>query len=183
MSVQDDTWVWENRSRIRFRSAGSSAIQHGLPEVVFRLPDPVQKLGEAAIERRALIDGDFAILDGTRYFVRATLTVPVSGYSDRFRWAVWVEADWRSYKAYWESYADEEPSALEPFRARLVTAIDGFHRSSGLIVRVRPSTNGDRPALTVINRNHPLGRAQRDGISPQQAVAHARTVGVLLMVA
>jgi len=175
--------IWNNRSRIRFRCAGSGRIETGLPEVSYEQPEPCALLGPREIERRVLQTTDFAILDGRRYFVRAALLAPIIGYAEHFRWAVWVEVSWTAFKSYFEAYEDEDNSNLPPFSGRLVSRLDGFSRTMGLAGTAHPRALSERPHFILKSRTHPLALAQNLGITPQQAVSQAQGVGVLLMVA
>lgn len=184
MTVLDPVSIWQNRHRIRFRSAPDGEVLHGLPEVVFRLPDCASHVAEGERTARILLADDFCILDGRRHFVRVTLPAPVIGYAnDVFTWGVWAEVASTSFNLYWDQFGEDDNSSLAPFKGRLANAISGYPRSLGLSGRIEPSSSGERPRMTLLARKHPLARAQRDGITPQTAVAHAQSVGVLLMVA
>jgi hypothetical protein len=175
--------IWANRSRIRFRCAGSGQIETGLPEVAYEHPDVCNALEPADFKRRVLRTTDFAILDGQRYFIRVALLTPIMGYDELFRWAVWIEVGWEAYKAYFEAFEDEDNTALPAFPGRLATRLDGFSRTMGLAGIAYPRAQGERPHFVLKSRTHPLARAQLDGITPQQAVSQAQGMGVLLMVA
>jgi hypothetical protein len=183
MVRSDAVSIWNNRSRIRFRCAGSGRIETGLPEVSYEQPEICAALDPAAIRRRVLTTSDFTILDGSRYFVRVTLLVPIIGYDERFHWAAWVEVGWPAFKAYFEAFEDEDNSNLPAFPGRLANRFDGFPRSMGLAGIAYPRAHGERPHFVLKSRTHPLARAQFDGVTPQQAVAQAQSVGVLLMLA
>lgn len=174
--------IWDNRSRIRFRCAGSGQIETGLPEVSYEQPDCCDQLEPGEFKRRVLRTSDFAILDGQRYFIRVALLTPIMGYRERFRWAVWIEVSWPAFKSYFEAFEDEDNTSLPAFTGRLATRLDGFTRTLGLAGVAHPRAQGERPHFVLKSRTHPLARAQVDGITPQQAVSQAQGVGVLLMV-
>lgn len=173
------------RDRIWFRCTDCKEIHHGLPEVSFELPEPIAVLGRSARARRVLVDGDVAILDGTRYFLRATLGVPVQGFAHEMTWGVWVETGWGAFKRYWQRLAAEGPP-VEPFKARLASTITGFGATRGLSGTVAETTEGLRPrfvlATTRRAAGHPLHEAQHHGVSAEVALAEARRVGVLVVV-
>lgn len=175
--------IWDNRSKIRFRCAGSGRIETGLPEVCYEQPEICAALDAGEARRRVLKVNDFAILDGNRYFIRVALLTPVIGYHECFRWAVWIEVDWLAFKAYFEAYEDDDNSALPAFQGRLASRLDGFSRTLGLAGIAYPRAQGERPHFVLKSKTHALARAQRQGITPQQAVAQAQGVGVLLLVA
>lgn len=183
MVRSDAVSIWNNRSRIRFRCAGSGRIETGLPEVSYEQPEVCAALDATAVKRRVLTTSDFTILDGQRYFVRVTLLVPIVGYDERFHWAAWIEVGWQAFKAYFEAFEDEDNSSLPAFPGRLANRVDGFPRTMGLTGTAYPRAHGERPHFLLKSRTHPLAKAQTTGISPQQAVSQAQSVGVLLMLA
>lgn len=183
MSNQDPSAIWSNRWQLRFRCSQSDEIHAGLPEVSFDAPDACAALEEDERRGRVLLEGDFCILDGRRHFIRATLSVPVTGYPDPFRWAAWVEVPWTPFKLYWEDFVSSDNSHIPPFTGRLANAISGYRRTLGLSVLLHPQSNGERPSVRLRSRTHPLAVDQRLGITPQHALRQAQCIGVLLMVA
>ena len=182
--VQSDILsLWDNRSRIRFRCAGSGQVETGLPEMSYEQPEICAALPPDEQKRRVLKTSDFVILDGARHFVRVAMLAPIVGYDEQFRWAVWIETDWTSFKTYFEAFEDSDNSALPAFHGRLANRIDGFRRTVGLAGVAYPKAQGERPHLVLRSRTHALALAQTAGITPQQAVAQAKGVGTLLMVA
>lgn len=173
------------RDRIWFRCTSCKEVHHGLPEISFELPEAVAVLGKAARRRRVLLDGDIAILDGTRYFLRATLVAPVIGFDHDVTWGVWVEAEWRAFKTYWERQS-AEPAPGDPFKARLASTIAGMGATRGLAGTVHDSHDGLRPRFTLTrttrSARHPLVAAQSEGVAAEFALEQARTVGVLVLV-
>lgn len=181
--------VWAKRDKIWFRCTSCREVHHGLPEISFELPEAVAALSKGARRRRVLLDGDVAILDGTRYFFRATLSAPVIGCDHDVTWGVWVEAGWSAFKSYWQHLAADgmgDVDELKPFKARLATTIAGLGTTRGLSGEISGSDDGARPVFTLSATaktvSHPLLKAQEAGVTQAFALEQARKVGVLMLV-
>lgn len=75
-------------------------------EKSFQAPDDVFTLGDAENER-AELRRNFATLDGTRFFVRCLMPVPVEHYG---AWCigVWIEVEKSDYDEAWKAWDDAE---------------------------------------------------------------------------
>lgn len=172
-----------------FRCTSCREVHHGLPEISFELPEAVAALTKGARRRRVLLDGDVAILDGTRYFFRATLSAPVIDCGHDVTWGVWVEANWTSFKTYWQYLADDGRGTVlgfKPFKARLATTIASLGSTRGLVGTIAEADDGARPTFVLTASpkmlTHPLVRAQSEGVTQSFAMEQARKVGVLMLV-
>lgn len=180
--------AWARPARFRFRCTACREVHHGLPEICFELPEPIACLPIKARRRRSLLDGDMAILDGKRYFLRAQLSTPVETFDQRLIWAVWVETSWTSFKAGWPGLIGVAEAAMlpKPFKGRLASTIGGFGATRGLsgIVEMEPSAV--RPTFTIAKTgrqaDHLLVRAQTDGVPASFALQEARKVAALVIV-
>ena len=57
------------------------------------------------------LSSDFCVItdtEGTDYFIRAVLEVPIHGAEKPFLWGVWVSLSQESFKRYWDTYDDPQ---------------------------------------------------------------------------
>ena len=144
-------------------------IRMGLPQPIFLLDDDER-------EQRAYVDGDFAALDGDRFFVRALLELPIDGEDGYFGYGTWVEVsreDAETLGALWHDDAGGDPG---PFTGRLANELAPYAFTEGLPVRIRLRDVRLLPLVELDEANHELVRAQRRGISLHRAHELAATV-------
>ena len=103
-------------SRFRYKCSSCNELHEGLPDVAFSAPDAFEALSPDERMERALIDDDFCIIDGNRYFLRCLAEAPIKGFKESFGWGLWCELDWRPFKRVWELYGFDEP--IEPLYSR-----------------------------------------------------------------
>ena len=86
----------------------------------YHAPDPIFALGEEK-EHRAFVSKNFAVLDGTRFFVRCLLPVPVEGY-ESWHIGLWIETE----KSVFDQVAGawDDPEAYPHLRFSGVVAND-----------------------------------------------------------
>jgi hypothetical protein len=57
-------------------------LHEGLPDVTFANPDAYDAMPESERIERVLIDDDFCIIDGNRYFLRCLAEAPIKGFKE-----------------------------------------------------------------------------------------------------
>ena len=140
------------------------------------LPDPIFRLDEDERERRAYVDGDFAALDGERFFVRALLELPIDGEDGYFGYGAWVEVSREDVESLGELWHDEEAEEAGPFSGTLANELSPYAFTEGLPVRIRLRDVRLLPLVELDEANHELVRAQRRGISLHRAHELAATL-------
>ena len=169
-------------SRFRYKCSSCNELHEGLPDVAFSAPDAFEALSPDERMERALIDDDFCIIDGNRYFLRCLAEAPIKGFKESFGWGLWCELDWRPFKRVWELYGFDEPIEPLVFPARVANALRHYDETVGLTCEVSLLDDGMRPHLTVTDTAHVLSKHQAEGLDLDDAVRQARTVGALLVV-
>lgn len=84
-------------------------IHEGSPSIGFRAPDHYASLSDEQKVSMGKLSDDFCTItheEGTDYFVRAILEVPIQGVEEPFLWGVWVSLSKKSYDRYDETYND-----------------------------------------------------------------------------
>jgi hypothetical protein len=169
-------------SRFRYKCSSCNELHEGLPDVTFANPDAYDAMTEAERMEQALIDEDFCIIDGNRYFLRCLAEAPIKGFKESFGWGVWCELEWRPFKKVWELYGFEEPIEPLTFSARLANKLRHYDDTLDLACEVSLLDDGMRPHLQVTDKRHDFARHQEEGMEIEEAVRQARTVGALLVV-
>jgi hypothetical protein len=157
-------------------------MHQGLPDVTFGRPDLYERMSEEDRLERALLSDDFCIIDGDKYYVRCIAEAPIEGYEERFGWGLWCELPWKGFKKVWEAYSDEDAPQEFELEGRIANRLANYPDTLGLTCQVRMTDDGMRPHAVVADRDHPLGRHQAEGMSLDEAIRQARTVGAMLVV-
>ena len=170
-------------SRFRYRCSQCDKIHHGLPNVCFPTPDCVRDLPQKKFDESCLISEDVCIVDGTSFYIYCVLEVPVVDYPDRFGWGVWCQTSWTPFKMYWESLSITRSDRLPIAGARLSNDLAHMPSTTGTRCEIHFRKNGARPIVKLPPSKHRLYNIQQHGLSVDQAVAQAQSVGTLLLVA
>jgi hypothetical protein len=128
-------------------------------------PDAYFDLPESERESRADLVSDQCVIDGTRFFLRGRLSLPVAGpEADAFFWGVWLEVSREQFErasALWETEGRESEPACA---CVLATTLPEYPATAGLEVELRTQAVGIRPEVTVLS-DHALRHQQRAGIT------------------
>jgi len=120
---------------------------------------------------RSFLDTDFCVIarpggDYERY-ICGLLRLPLLGTEAEFQWIVWLsvsEPSWHAYRAGFGVGTYPEPGCF----AYLMHEIPDFEGSSGLPADVWFQPDGLRPLVVLHDGDHPLVKAQREGIGLPQ---------------
>ncbi len=154
-----------------------------MPDVCFPTPDCVRDLPQEEFDATCLISEDICIAGGDKYFIYCMLEVPIIDYPDRFGWGVWCQTSWTPFKSYWESLSGLHVEGLPPAGARLANDLAHLPSSNGTRCEIHFRKNAARPIIKLPPSRHRLYAIQQNGLSVDQAVAQAQSVGTLLIVA
>ncbi|MBL43253.1 MAG: hypothetical protein CMN71_00635 [Sphingomonadaceae bacterium] len=112
---------------------------------------------------------DFCVLGGEHFMVRAILPVPVIGLKDQFSYGCWTTLSRENFDKYVDGFDAGEYADMGPWPGWLMNRLAGFNDGpEPLAVHVQPQPDRMRPELWVVDEDHPLGAAQRDGITPER---------------
>jgi hypothetical protein len=147
----------------RFHEDELRDVRAALPEEIYELPEEERLL-------RAKLDseGDFAILDDERCFVRALIEVPMRLEDDRFGWGVWVRLRSEDFDDLAERWTDPR-AAGRTYRGWLATNLPAYGSTASLPGVLRLGAVDAIPSFALDDRTHPLAVEQRDGISLERA--------------
>ena len=169
-------------SRFRYKCSSCNELHEGLPDVTFGRPDAYEAMSDEERIERALLNEDFCIIDGDKYYLRCIAEAPIEDYAERFGWGLWCEVPWTGFKKVWEAYSDPDaPQELE-VTGNLANALQHYPDTCGLPCLITLSDDGMRPHVLVNDATHPFGKHQAEGMSLDEAIRQARTVGAMLVV-
>ena len=92
-----------------FKCSCCGKIHEGSPSFGFKAPDHYAALSDEQKASRGELNDDFCTIthdEGTDYFVRAVLEVPIHGVEEPFLWGIWVSLSKKSFDRYCETYDD-----------------------------------------------------------------------------
>lgn len=121
-------------------------VHEGSPSFGFAEPAPYTRLTQEEQSRMAELSDDLCIIhhpEGTQYFVRAILEVPIHGVEEPFLWGVWVSASASSFQRYLDSY--EQPQQDKVFFGWLSNHIGLYPTTQSRPADVWIQDDGTRP--------------------------------------
>lgn len=170
-------------SKFRYRCSQCDKVHVGLPDVCFPTPDCVRDLPQDEFDNSCLISEDICIVGGNSYYIYCVLEVPVIDYPDRFGWGVWCETSWTPFKRYWETLSDPQAVRLPAAGGRIANNLANMPATAGTRCEIRFRRKGARPVVTLPPSKHRLYAIQQQGLTVEQAILQAQSVGTLLLVA
>lgn len=158
--------------------------QHGWPfDLAARKPDPWPG-GEDYEPNSALrlegdfLSEDFCVMDGRYFMIRAVLPIPVNGLEDDFGFGCWSTLSRDNFEKYVAEFDTGNYSKQHRWSGWLMNQLGTFVEGTDpLALWVQPQPDRQRPLLWVQDDNHPLARAQDEGISPEQVLEVFRFYG------
>lgn len=150
-----------------YRCACCDQLRGDLPDIGTDRPYQYWDVPEQERDQRICLTSDTCEIDGETFFVRAVIQIPVTGQDEEMGFGVWVSLSEDNYRAcQW----DPDSSGIGPFFGWLCIRISCFERDTALLkTRVHFQGKGLRPLVELEPTDHPLARAQREGISLDQA--------------
>lgn len=149
----------------------------GSPSFGYNAPIYYDQLSGAEKQSIAELSGDLCKIEhpeGTDYFARVVLELPIHGVSDPFLWGVWVSLSRESFERYTATWGfhDESDSYFGWFSNRLPYYPD----TVSLKANVRPRNDGGRPVIELQPSEHPLAIHFHEGLTVQEAQQIAEAV-------
>ena len=131
-------------------------------------PDAYDSSSAEEQETEFLKSDDLCIWNDEHFFVRCVLPIPVRGLDDFFGFGAWStlsKDNFALYRAHWEHPASD---GLGPWFGWLSNGLKPYPDALNLPCRVHPQDHGQRPFLELDDRDHPLSRDQREGITVER---------------
>jgi len=160
-----------------FKCSCCGEIHEGSPSFGYNEPWQYSTLSDEQKEAMGRLTDDLCTIthdEGTDYFIRAVLEIPIMGVEDPFSWGVWSSLSEKSFNRYVETF--DNPTAGETFFGWVCNQIPcypGTGMEEPFSADVVVQAGRARPKLRLISREelaqHPLIVDQREGISIAQA--------------
>jgi hypothetical protein len=140
---------------------------HATLPLSFSVKAPAAVAGIPAwqMKRRVVMTPDQCVIDGTHFYLRGRVVVPVHDCAEMFVWGVWAQVSARSFYRAQQLWSTEGREAEPAFEGRMATELGFFGGTLGLEVDVQTQRVGRRPHFRARSERHPLGREQREGIT------------------
>jgi len=159
-----------------FTCSTCGRLHEGSPS--FSFPSPWHYLQLSDSERsNATLNSDTCTIthtDGTDYFVRVLLEIPIHGVDQPFLWGVWTSLSKASFDRYLATWDD--PNETDSYFGWFCNRLPYYSDTLGLKTNVHPRKGGVRPYLTLERNGHVLAEHLADGISVQLAQKIAERV-------
>ena len=136
-------------------------------------PAPLQAVPADEWEERVTLSSDQCILelDGTHYFMRGLLRIPIHGRADELEHGVWMSLSEANFERAGELWETEGRESEPPYVGWLCTQVPGYEDSMYLKARMHTRPVGERPLIEVLEpAEHPLVHDQRAGIDEARLV-------------
>jgi hypothetical protein len=150
-----------------------------------KAPVAILAIPEGERTERVVLSLDQCVIDGTSYFLRGRIPVPVHGREEPFIWGVWAEVSPKNFLRAHELWHMPGRESTTPFAGYLNNEIPLYGNTIDLEVDVQTQVVGRRPSFFVRDAAHPLAVEQSDGISLERvreinvAMIHAATPNVI----
>lgn len=142
-------------------------------ELVFRSPDPVAALSAEARAAQVQENADLCIINGERFFVRATLPLPVHQRDEPYSLGLWVELGQAGFERIYELWDDPDQSSESPFSVSIANAIPTLSDTNGLPAELRLTGPTTRPQVFLVRGDHVLVAEQTQGITGHRAYEYS----------
>ena len=163
-----------------FKCSCCGEIHEGSPSIGYRMPDQYACLSEEQRASMAKLSSDICTIahdEGTDYFIRGVLEVPIHGIEEPFLWGVWVSLSEKSFNRYVETY--DNPVEGDGFFGWVCNAIPAYPFGNSRPADVAVQLGGQRPKV-ILHRDSqevdPLVIDQTHGISITRAQEIAERV-------
>lgn len=152
-----------------FKCSSCEQIHEGSPSFGFGAPDPYLEQSEE-VQKKGKLTDDLCFYtdeDGTHYFVRTVLEIPIDGVDEPFTWGIWSSLSKASYDRYVDTY--DNPDTEDCFFGYLSNYLPFYENTYALKLDVNPQQNNQRPLLVLHDSEHQLVCDFVNGISIPRA--------------
>ncbi|MBE7159544.1 MAG: DUF2199 domain-containing protein [Rhodospirillales bacterium] len=128
------------------------------PQAVLRVPAEQRNT-------RIVITRDQCVIDGTSFFLRGRIPMPILDSDQTFIWGVWAEVSPKSFLATHQLWNVKGRERQPAYKAWLDTELVSYNATTlNLEIAVHTQPVGRRPHFEVLAAEHPLALEQRAGV-------------------
>ena len=137
----------------------------------FEVPAPMNLLAipEPERDQRCILETDACVVDGSEFYVRALLQLPIIGFDRSFVWMVWVSLSKANFARFVDTFEKRKRSRVGPFFGWLDSSLPFYAETRSLKTMVHLRDDFQRPLVELEPTEHPLAVEQRDGMSVERA--------------
>jgi hypothetical protein len=152
-----------------FKCSHCGAMHEGSPSFGYDAPWHYEQLSEAERAQAKLTSDTCEIHhdEGTDYFIRAVVEIPVHGVAEPFLWGVWVSLSEKRFERYIETW--DNPDEHDAYFGWFCNRLPWYSETLGLKTMAHPRKEGVRPWLEIERNGHLLAEHLNEGISVQLA--------------
>lgn len=147
-----------------------------LCDVGVELPSSIAELSEDERSRRATITDEVATLDDEHFFIRANIEIPVHGREHPWVITVWGTLARQNFEKVLDRWDDPARTELGPYFSWVCDTLPGFETTHALPAEMTIRGVGLKPTLRLEESDHPLSRAQHDGLAEHEATELCRGI-------
>jgi len=132
-----------------------------------QVPDALLAVPPSERIERVRMNYDLAVLDGSHFFVRACMQVPIIGTESHFVWGLWAEVSHADFEDYCRT--SEKNTVGGPYQGTLANGLPFYPDCLGIPVLVQPQPEDQRPLLFTPNGDSSLALHLREGMPEADA--------------
>lgn len=142
----------------------------GLPSPSAPYPYPYVLVPEAERATRCVLTSDQCVVDGTEFYVRASLSIHVHEADSPLFYGVWVSLSAEDYQRFSTRLEDRGREAGESYFGWLCTPLMGYPDTLLLKTYIHVQPWPERPLVELEPTAHPLSVDYREGVSIECAL-------------
>jgi hypothetical protein len=138
----------------------------------FNIGAPLHYYSIDKIEResRSVLTSDTCVIDGSVFYAKGFLEIPVKGLKDTLSFSAWVSLSEENFLKFEELWEVENASLNPPMFGWLSSDIFGFGDCINLKSRLIFQDNNWRPNIELEPTDHPLSIAYHRGIPQEKLI-------------
>lgn len=165
-----------------WRCSCCNEMHRGLMDIASISPDPWPHERNYESNAALRLDGDFlsrdfCVIEGEHFMIRAVLEIPVHGLDEPWGFGCWTSLSRSNFDKYVAGFDDGDYADMGPWFGWLCNSLQGYLKGEPEAVDVYPQPGRKRPKLIVQDSDHPLARAQAEGITPEAVLALLQAYG------
>jgi len=148
------------------------AAHRGMFDLACNHPDPWNGGSEyepnSALDLdRDFLSEDFCVIGSEHFLVRCVLEIPVHSLADKFGFGCWSSLKREHFETYVDHFDGGTVPETGPWWGWLCNRLTPLTEDQPVGCWMFPQPGRQRPVLRVDDEDHPLARAQSEGISPE----------------
>ena len=116
-------------------------------------------------QRRVELTNDQCVVDGSTFFVRGHIEIPIHGHPNPLAFAVWSSLSEESFLRMTDRWNAPDRESDAPYFGWLCSPISVYPDTIRLTLSVKSRSPGLTPVFDILNDEHALAIDQHNGIS------------------